>query len=152
MLPCAGVPFDLSVKRHIPDRGRRHHGLCGGTGARRRAWKPTACGAAPWGWDRGRRPRFHSASYAQQHQTRSLRVLLATLTTPLHPCCHSASNTQRQIFFSVYEMAIDTTLLSFCEDSESHGGHPRFAPPLLMEAINEPYPQDSDGGKHWSRR
>jgi hypothetical protein len=45
-----------------------------------------------------------------------------------------------QIFFSVYEMAIDTILLSFCEDAEAHGGHPRFAPPLLMEAIGEPYP------------
>lgn len=45
-----------------------------------------------------------------------------------------------QIFFSVYELAIDTILLSFCEDSESNGGHPAYAPPLLMEAIGEPYP------------
>ncbi len=41
------------------------------------------------------------------------------------------------IFFSVYEMAIDTVLLSFCEDCESNGGHPRCAPALLMEAIGE---------------
>lgn len=40
-----------------------------------------------------------------------------------------------QIFFSVYEMAIDTVLLSFCEDCESNNGHPRCAPPLLLEAI-----------------
>ncbi len=32
-------------------------------------------------------------------------------------------------------MAIDTTLLSFCEDCEEHGGHPRYAPPLLMETL-----------------
>jgi hypothetical protein len=42
-----------------------------------------------------------------------------------------------QIFFSVYEMAIDTVLLSFCEDCESNSGHPRCAPPLLLEAIGE---------------
>jgi choline transporter-like protein 2/4/5 len=48
------------------------------------------------------------------------------------------------MFFSVYEMAIDTTLLSFCEDCESHGGHPRHAPPILMEAIGEPI-RDDDG-------
>jgi choline transporter-like protein 2/4/5 len=30
-----------------------------------------------------------------------------------------------QIFFSVYEMAIDTVLLSFCEDCESNNVHPK---------------------------
>lgn len=34
-------------------------------------------------------------------------------------------------------MAIDTILLSFCEDAEAHGGHPQFAPPLLLAAIGE---------------
>ena len=42
-----------------------------------------------------------------------------------------------QIFFSGYEMDIDTILLSFCEDCESNNGHPQCAPPLLMEAIGE---------------
>lgn len=42
-----------------------------------------------------------------------------------------------QIFFSVYEMAIDTVLLSFCEDCESNNGHPRCAPALLLEAVGE---------------
>lgn len=42
-----------------------------------------------------------------------------------------------QIFFSVYEMAIDTVLLSFCEDCERNNGHPRCAPPLLLEAVGE---------------
>ena len=40
-----------------------------------------------------------------------------------------------QIFFAVYEMAIDTILLAFCEDCELHGGNPKWAPPLLMEAM-----------------
>jgi hypothetical protein len=47
-----------------------------------------------------------------------------------------------KIFFSVYELAIDTVLLAFCEDSEAHGGHPVAAPPLLMEAIGEPPPRE----------
>jgi choline transporter-like protein 2/4/5 len=42
-----------------------------------------------------------------------------------------------QIFFAVYEMSIDTVLLSFCEDCESNNGHPRCAPTLLLEAIGE---------------
>lgn len=42
-----------------------------------------------------------------------------------------------QMFFAVYEMAIDTVLLSFCEDCEANGGEPRCAPPLLLEAIGE---------------
>ena len=37
----------------------------------------------------------------------------------------------------VYEMAIATLLLSFCEDSESHGGTPQYAPPLLLNAIGQ---------------
>lgn len=41
-----------------------------------------------------------------------------------------------QVFFGVYEMAIDTVLLCFCEDCEANG-HPRYAPPLLLEAIGE---------------
>ncbi len=40
-----------------------------------------------------------------------------------------------QIFFAVYETAIDTTLLAFCEDCETNGGNPKWAPPLLMEAM-----------------
>lgn len=39
------------------------------------------------------------------------------------------------VFFAVYEMAIDTILLSFCEDCEVNNGEPRFAPPLLMEVV-----------------
>jgi hypothetical protein len=35
----------------------------------------------------------------------------------------------------VYELAIDTLLLSFCEDCERHDGRPAAAPPLLMHAL-----------------
>ncbi len=42
-----------------------------------------------------------------------------------------------QIFFAVFEMAIDTTLLAFCEDCEVNGGNPKWAPPLLMEAMGQ---------------
>ena len=38
------------------------------------------------------------------------------------------------VFFQVYEMAVDTILLCFCDDCDMHG-EPKFAPPLLMEAI-----------------
>ena len=39
------------------------------------------------------------------------------------------------IFFGVYEMAIDTILLSFCEDCNQNDGEAKHAPPLLMSAI-----------------
>jgi hypothetical protein len=45
--------------------------------------------------------------------------------------------TVRVMQVQVYEMAIDTILLAFCEDCESHGGHPKHAPPLLLEAIGQ---------------
>jgi len=41
------------------------------------------------------------------------------------------------IFFHVYEMAVDTVLLSFCEDCERNDGDPKFAPPLLLSAIGK---------------
>lgn len=70
---------------------------------------------------------------AALHCVHRLRKLSAyrTLLLPL-PCA--------QIFFSVYEMAIDTMLLCLCEDCESNGGHPRYAPKLLLEAIGESAP------------
>jgi choline transporter-like protein 2/4/5 len=37
----------------------------------------------------------------------------------------------------VYEMAIDTILLSFCEDCEANDGEPLYAPKLLMSAIGK---------------
>ncbi len=34
-------------------------------------------------------------------------------------------------------MAIDTIMLSFCEDAESHGDHAQHAPPLLLAAVGD---------------
>ena len=41
------------------------------------------------------------------------------------------------LWLQVYEMAIDTILLSFCEDCESHDGDPQCAPLLLLGAIGK---------------
>ena len=41
------------------------------------------------------------------------------------------------LFMSVVEMAIDTTLLSFCKDCKLHGGKPRYAPPLLESVLGK---------------
>ena len=41
------------------------------------------------------------------------------------------------LFMSVVEMAIDTTLLSFCKDCKLHGGKPRYAPPLLEQVLGK---------------
>lgn len=38
------------------------------------------------------------------------------------------------VFFQVYEMAVDTVLLCFCDDCDMNGD-PKFAPPVLMEAM-----------------
>eukprot|EP00982_Pelagococcus_subviridis_P017452 31541-Pelagococcus_subviridis.AAC.2 len=43
------------------------------------------------------------------------------------------------IFLGLYEMAIDTILLSFCEDCGTANG-PNFAPPLLMSALGKSLP------------
>ena len=43
---------------------------------------------------------------------------------------------EADIFMGVYEMAIDTIMLSFCEDCNTSGG-PHFAPPLLMSALGK---------------
>ena len=41
------------------------------------------------------------------------------------------------LFMSVVEMAIDTTLLSFCKDCKLHGGKPRYAPKLLESVLGK---------------
>ena len=35
----------------------------------------------------------------------------------------------------VYDIAIDTIILAFCEDCDANDGHPKHAPALLMEAL-----------------
>ncbi|XP_059662627.1 choline transporter protein 1 [Cornus florida] len=41
------------------------------------------------------------------------------------------------LFFAVVEMSIDTIILSFCQDSEEHQGTAQYAPPLLIETLND---------------
>ncbi|XVE50312.1 hypothetical protein DITRI_Ditri01bG0151900 [Diplodiscus trichospermus] len=41
------------------------------------------------------------------------------------------------LFFGVVEMSIDTIILSFCQDSEEHQGTAQYAPPLLIETLND---------------
>lgn len=40
------------------------------------------------------------------------------------------------LFFAVVELAIDTIILSFCQDAEEHEGNAQYAPPLLMETLD----------------
>lgn len=42
-----------------------------------------------------------------------------------------------KLFFAVVEMSIDTIILSFCQDAEEHQGNAQYAPPLLMETLEE---------------
>lgn len=37
----------------------------------------------------------------------------------------------------VYEMAVDTILLSFCEDCTANNEIPQFAPKMLMSALGK---------------
>lgn len=41
------------------------------------------------------------------------------------------------LFFGVVEMSIDTIILSFCQDAEEHQGNAQYAPPLLIETLND---------------
>jgi choline transporter-like protein 2/4/5 len=45
--------------------------------------------------------------------------------------------TVAKLFFAVVEMSIDTIILSFCQDAEEHQGTAQYAPPLLMETLDE---------------
>ena len=51
------------------------------------------------------------------------------------------------LFMSVVEMAIDTTLLSFCKDCKLHGGKPRYAPPLLEQVLGKFETRGREGGQ-----
>lgn len=61
------------------------------------------------------------------------------LSSPIFPVALSIliAYVCAEIFFSVYDMAIDTIMLAFCEDCEKHDGNPKWAPPLLMEAMSQ---------------
>lgn len=51
------------------------------------------------------------------------------------------------LFMSTVEMAIDTTLLSFCKDCKIHGGKPKFAPPLLESVLGKAKSKNPFRGK-----
>lgn len=55
-----------------------------------------------------------------------------------HDILHQTSHTEsRAPDVQVYEMAIDTILLSFCEDCTANNETPQFAPKLLMSALGK---------------
>ena len=41
------------------------------------------------------------------------------------------------IFYQAYEIAIDTMLVSYCEDCERSDGKAEFAPPLLSKTLRQ---------------
>ncbi|KAI4322924.1 hypothetical protein L6164_022574 [Bauhinia variegata] len=61
------------------------------------------------------------------------------ISSPLLPVvvCWALGYIVATLFFAVVEMSIDTIILSFCQDSEEHQGTAQFAPPLLIETLND---------------
>lgn len=61
------------------------------------------------------------------------------ISSPLFPVlvCWVLGYVVATLFFAVVEMAIDTIILSFCQDAEEHQGTAQYAPPLLIETLND---------------
>ncbi|XP_048129631.1 choline transporter protein 1 [Rhodamnia argentea] len=61
------------------------------------------------------------------------------ISSPLLPVlvCWGLGYVVASLFFAVVEMSIDTIILSFCQDSEEHQGTAQYAPPLLIETLND---------------
>ncbi|KAF2286010.1 hypothetical protein P3X46_006829 [Hevea brasiliensis] len=61
------------------------------------------------------------------------------ISSPLFPVlvCWALGYIVATLFFAVVEMSIDTIILSFCQDSEEHQGTAQYAPPLLIETLND---------------
>lgn len=61
------------------------------------------------------------------------------ISSPLFPVlvCWILGYIVASLFFGVVEMSIDTIILSFCQDSDEHQGTAQYAPPLLMETLND---------------
>lgn len=61
------------------------------------------------------------------------------ISSPLFPVlvCWCLGYVVATLFFAVVEMSIDTIILSFCQDSEEHQGTAQYAPPLLIETLND---------------
>ncbi|KAF3976342.1 hypothetical protein CMV_000473 [Castanea mollissima] len=61
------------------------------------------------------------------------------ISSPVFPVvvCWGLGYVVATLFFAVVEMSIDTIILSFCQDSEEHQGTAQYAPPLLIETLND---------------
>ncbi|KAK4714754.1 hypothetical protein R3W88_020661 [Solanum pinnatisectum] len=61
------------------------------------------------------------------------------ISSPIFPVlvCWFLGYVVATLFFAVVEMSIDTIILSFCQDSEEHQGTAQYAPPLLLETLND---------------
>ncbi|KAF8391355.1 hypothetical protein HHK36_023659 [Tetracentron sinense] len=61
------------------------------------------------------------------------------ISSPLFPVlvCWGLGYVVATLFFAVVEMSIDTIILSFCQDSEEHQGTAQYAPPLLIETLDD---------------
>lgn len=61
------------------------------------------------------------------------------ISSPLFPvlACWFLGYVVATLFFGVVEMSIDTIILSFCQDAEEHQGTAQYAPPLLIETLND---------------
>ncbi|KAH9622105.1 hypothetical protein KSS87_022883 [Heliosperma pusillum] len=61
------------------------------------------------------------------------------ISSPLFPvlACWALGYIVATLFFGVVEMSIDTIILSFCQDAEEHQGTAQYAPPLLIETLND---------------
>lgn len=61
------------------------------------------------------------------------------ISSPLFPVlvCWGLGYVVAALFFAVVEMSIDTIILSFCQDSDEHQGTAQYAPPLLIETLND---------------
>ena len=56
---------------------------------------------------------------------------------PFPQACWALGYVVATLFFGVVEMSIDTIILSFCQDAEEHQGNAQYAPPLLIETLND---------------
>ncbi|KAF7836734.1 choline transporter protein 1 [Senna tora] len=71
--------------------------------------------------------------------THRYRAAHNKISSPLLPVvvCWALGYIVATLFFAVVEMSIDTIILSFCQDSEEHQGTAQYAPPLLIETLND---------------
>ncbi|CAA0808497.1 Plasma-membrane choline transporter family protein [Striga hermonthica] len=61
------------------------------------------------------------------------------ISSPLFPVlvCWGFGYIVATLFFGVVEMSIDTIILSFCQDSDEHQGTAQYAPPLLIQTLDD---------------